>query len=378
MPQYPLLPSPEYNIGLQVLLPKMPQYQRLPPPEPNNRDQIQMGEDNIVFSLETSHQRSLARSVQTGVSLKNQQKIGRKRKNIGEPILTTEALRILLPTTPQGQKLPSLESGELEKASSVSVAASEEINTIRTLCRKYHKDDIYNMDETLLHWRHALYPTFAPKEMEDISQMTLALCVNSSGSDKLPVWVITSEEKPVSLCELDTRAFGAVWHSRKNSTMTAEAMREWLRHFYSHIGKRRSVILLLDNAASHHKGVELAPAPSNIRIQWIPPKTTLSYQPLDQGIIRAVKDDYRQIWMNYVIAKMYGGQYINPIHAMSSELAARWIAQIWKHHVTSNTIRDCFYRSSILQSQQPSPLVSRDLPDPTAPPCGFVDLSEYI
>lgn len=312
-------------------------------------------ESNIVFSLEVSRERDSTPSAHKSASLGNQKKVERTGAGIKGPILTTQATRIILPTKPQDQKLPSHESKEPEKASSVSVTASKEMKTIQAFCRQYHEDDIYNMDETLLHCRHVLYPTLAPKEIENNSQMTLAFCVNSSGSDKLPIWVITSEEKPVSLNGLDARAFGAVWNCNKNSTMTAEAMQSWLRHFYFHIGNQRSVILLLDNLVGHKKGVELMPPPSNIRILWLPPRTTKRYQPLDQGINSALKSHYQQIWIKHMFGKLYSEELMNPIHAMSSELAIYWIVQIWKHHITSKTIHNCFCKSSVIQPRPPGP-----------------------
>lgn len=349
-----MLPSPERNIGVQVLLPKMPQYQTLPPPESRIRNQIQKHkEDNIVFSLETSRQQVSARPVQKGVPLKNQQKIKRKRNNISGPVLTTE-VRNLLPTTPRTQKLPSLDTKEHDKA----VAVCKGMNAIRDLCAEYHENNIYNMDETSLPFRHAIYGALVPESAKDGSQIILALCVNATGLDRLPVSVITSEKKPSSIDGLDPKAFGAAWQSSDKLAMTAEAMREWLHLFYSHIGKRRKVILLLDNLIGHKKGVESTPPPSNIRIQWLPPGTTKRYQPLDQGINNALKSHYQQIWIKHMFGKLYGGEPMNPIHAMSSELAVRWIIQIWEHHITSKTIHDCFCKSSVLQPQPPG-LASR-------------------
>ena len=211
MPQYLMLLSPECNIGMQVLLPKMPQYQRLPLPESRIRNQIQKHkEDNIDFSLKTSCQQVSARPVQKGVPLKNQQKIERKRSKISGPVLTTEAVQILLPTTPQDQKPPLL-SKEHDKA----VAVCKEMNATRDLCTKYPENDIYNMDETVLSWRHALYGALVPESAKDSSQITLALCVSATGSDRLPVWAISSEKKPVSIDWLDPKSFGAVWQCIK-------------------------------------------------------------------------------------------------------------------------------------------------------------------
>lgn len=193
--------------------------------------------------------------------------------------------------------------------------------------------------------------------------MTLVLCVNTTGSDRLPVWIIGPEGKPSTMRELDTGASGATWHFSKNPSMTYLAMQEWLLYFYSHIGKKRSIILLLDNLGAHRKGVKLAPPLSNIRIQWLPPKCTSLYQPLDQGIIRTFRSHYQRIWLKYMIQKMYG-DFANPLHTISPELAVYWILQIWQHHITCETIHTCFQKSGIIQPKRSS-LTSERLSDPS-------------
>jgi hypothetical protein len=50
--------------------------------------------------------------------------------------------------------------------------------------------------------------------------------------------------------------------------MTGILIQEWLLVFYAHIGRDRSVLLLKDNFSAHLNGVELAPPPANVRIQW--------------------------------------------------------------------------------------------------------------
>lgn len=353
VPQYARLPSPEFNSGdqaVQILLPKMPQYPRLPPPEvkPSDYRIHRHKEQDKISSSTASNWQATGRHIQKDIPIKNQRRSKeRKRNNISRPILTTQAAQILLPKTPQYPRLPPLESKKDVKAA----AASGEMSAIRALCEKYHKNDIYNMDEILLSWRHPFYTALAPESTKNCSQMTLALCVNSTGSDRFPVWTITSEKKPISLDGSDPRAFGAVWQSSEIISMTSEAMQEWLLYFYSYIGARRSVILLLDNVQAHKKGVELTPPPPNIRIQWLPPGTTSRYQPLDQGINRTLKNHYRQIWLKHMIQKLYDGESMNPIHTVSPELAVRWVIQIWKNQITHETINDCFRKSSVIPSR---------------------------
>lgn len=164
-------------------------------------------------------------------------------------------------------------------------SASEEMKTVRTLCGEYKEEDIYNMDETGLFWRQAPHSGLAtqprPGMRKDKSRITLAVCVNFTGSDKVPVWIIGHAKNPRSLRGLNIQALGGVWKSNKKSWMTSLIMREWLLFFYSHIGNQHSVLFLLNNFSAHIQGVELTPPPSNIQIQWLPAKSTSLFQPLD-------------------------------------------------------------------------------------------------
>ena len=82
--------------------------------------------------------------------------------------------------------------------------------------------------------------------------------------------------------------------------MNSLLIREWLHGFYSHIGGC-TVLLLMDNFKSHIEGVELAPPPSNIWIQWLPANSTSLYQPLDQGILQNLKLHYQKHWLQFII-----------------------------------------------------------------------------
>ena len=80
------------------------------------------------------------------------------------------------------------------EAGSVPVTAEEEMKAVRTLCGEYPEDDIYNMDETGLYWRSAvnrgLLSEPLPGRKIDKSRITIALCTNATGSDRLPLCII--------------------------------------------------------------------------------------------------------------------------------------------------------------------------------------------
>lgn len=82
--------------------------------------------------------------------------------------------------------------------------------------------------------------------------------------------------------------------------MTASLMEEWLMKLNKKMAiQKRLILLFLDNASSHPH-LKL----SNIQLVFLPPRTTSELQPLDQGIINAVKVQYRKRVLKQLICKM--------------------------------------------------------------------------
>lgn len=238
------------------------------------------------------------------------------------------------------------------EASSVSNTAAEEMKAVQTLAGEYEEDNIYNMDETGLFWRQApssgLSTQNRPGIKKDKSRITLVACANSTGSDRLPVWFIGNAKTPRSLHGLNIRALGGIWQANKKAWMTTIIMKEWLLSFYSHIGSR-SVLLLMDNFLPHIQGAELAPPPSNIRIQWLPANSTSLYQPLDQGIINNLKTHYRKRWLRFMIDHYEVN--LNPLDKIMLYDTVHWIIRIWNHEISKTTIYNCFRKSGVIQPQ---------------------------
>jgi hypothetical protein len=76
--------------------------------------------------------------------------------------------------------------------------------------------------------------------------------------------------------------------------MVSDIFCSWLRNINEKFKKEsRKIILLLDNCGSHFN-LSL----SNVKLIFIPPTTSSPIQPLDAGIIKNFKDNYRRILMN--------------------------------------------------------------------------------
>ena len=190
------------------------------------------------------------------------------------------------------------------EAGSVPQQAEEEMAAIRTLPGQYMEDDIYNMDETGLFWRlspsRGLSTQARAGVRKDKPRISLMCCINASGTDRLPIWFIGKYQTPRPLRNINIQAMGDQWRWNKKAWMDTMIMKEWLSVFYSHI-RSRTVLLTMDNYPAHLSGLELAPSPPNVRIQWLPANSTSRFQPLDQGIIQNLKVYYRKQWLRYML-----------------------------------------------------------------------------
>ena len=131
--------------------------------------------------------------------------------------------------------------------------------------------------------------------MSDKSRVTVVVCTNASGNKKVPLMMIGTAAKP--RCFANTPC-PIVYTSQKNAWMDTHVCHTWLNNVFMPFVRLnnggRKVILLWDGLKAHncdslHAQLESA----NISTILLPPNTTSVYQPLDQGVIAALKKRYR-------------------------------------------------------------------------------------
>lgn len=240
------------------------------------------------------------------------------------------------------------------------------MKALKTIAGEYEEENIFNMDETGLFWRQpptsGLGTQVRPGQKKEKARITLVICVNATGSERFPIWMIGTAKNPRSLKGINLQALGGVWTSNKKAWMTAFIMGQWLRSFYSYIGSSRQVLLILDNFSAHIQGVEMTPPPANIKIQWLPANSTSVYQPLNQGIIMNLKTYYRKEWLHFIIDHYENQQ--DPILSITLYDAIRWVLRVWRHNVSNTTIYGCFRKSQVIQPQISLP--AEPIPDLTS------------
>ena len=107
--------------------------------------------------------------------------------------------------------------------------------------------------------------------------------------------VIWRSFRPRGFKKKTGKELGFDFHANKKAWMTTALFFNWLQRFDNYVGNQegRRVALLIDNCSAHGS-IETLPVLYNVDVIFLPPKTTSKLQPLDTGIIVALKLRYRR------------------------------------------------------------------------------------
>ena len=109
--------------------------------------------------------------------------------------------------------------------------------------------------------------------------------------------------------------------------------------------KKRKILLFAGNAPCH--GVQHLPCLTNVQVEFLPPNTTSAIQPLDQGIIRAMKLHYRKNLLSSLIAKLESdlqrplSDFVKSITVLD---ALHFLKRAWQK-VSPICIQNCFRKA---------------------------------
>jgi hypothetical protein len=156
----------------------------------------------------------------------------------------------------------------------------ESLPRIRTILDQYALADIYNMDETGLFYRMQADNSLATRQFEGRKQnkerITITVCCNANGFDKLPLWIIGKSFRPRYFKNINIDNLDYKYHTNKNAWMTQNVFKLWLTAFDRCMDGRK-VILLLNNYSAHIKDVDLEKFNIQLRnttLLYLSPHTT--------------------------------------------------------------------------------------------------------
>ena len=122
----------------------------------------------------------------------------------------------------------------------------------------------------------------------------------------------------------------------------------------------RQVLLLLDNAPSHQKKIQL----TNVKMVFLTANTTSRLQPLDQGIIAAIQQLYKKSIVLSVLSKIDKGASITAA-ALSKTVAVlnaiQWVSSVIKE-IKGEPVRKCFTRCGLGEHSHDTEFEDDDVP----------------
>ena len=145
----------------------------------------------------------------------------------------------------------------------------------------------------------------------------------------------------------DKSSLPVCYFSQRKAWMTGEILEAILTQLNCRLSSsNRKILLLMDNAGCHPG--DLSVKFSNIKICFLPPKTTSTLQPLDLGIIQNFKVHYRRYFLRYVLSNIDECDSASDVvKSVNILVTIRWVALAWSQ-VTAETITKCFRMAGIL------------------------------
>lgn len=232
------------------------------------------------------------------------------------------------------------------------------------LCEEFSPKNIFNTDETGLFFK--LTPDRTMKFKGETcaggkfskERITILLTANMDGSEKKRLLVIGKSRNP--RCFKKVKVLPVDYENNKKAWMTSRVFEGFLRKWNSELARKgRKILLLLDNCPSHPKLTNL----SHIKLAFFPPNTTAVLQPLDQGVIRSLKRNYRKILMVKIVRNLEN----NLSTTISIFNAIVMVTKAWQD-VTATTISNCFRHAGLItEVNTPTQLSSPEIFDEDEP-----------
>lgn len=219
-------------------------------------------------------------------------------------------------------------------------------------------------------------------------RITLGVCTNVTGTDRLKLVVIHTAAKP--------RDFGNLWkpsdhvdyfHNRK-AWMTIAIFDSWIKSVNSRMASQgKSIVMLMDNASSHdipsvsateQHGLQTIKL-TNVLVVFLPANTTSHVQPLDAGIIAAFKAHYKAHMLRWYIEQYEATETDKDLAMLMPGVrqAILWSVAAFGE-LSNQTISNCWRKTDILPPVWNAQLVNADEREKTRVAEANAELSSLI
>ena len=172
-----------------------------------------------------------------------------------------------------------------EKSSADEAAAENWLmHKLPKLLEEFPETDIFNADETR-------FQSQLSGSKKALDRITVLICANMSGTEKKKLLVIGKSKNPRCFKRVDVGKLPVTYRWNTKAWLTGVIFMEWISEWDRELREAgRRILLLVDNCSAHPALDTL----TNIYLEFLPPNTTSMIQPMDQGVIRNLKVNYRK------------------------------------------------------------------------------------
>ena len=217
--------------------------------------------------------------------------------------------------------------------------------TLPTILSRYPLENIFNADEFGLFFQclpnKSLHMKGEKCSGGKHSKVRLTgLAAGNAFGERLPMFVIGKSAKP--RCFKGVKTLPCRYRSQKKSWMSGELFEEYVRELDRTFSvSKRKIALIIDNCTAHPHVENL----KWVELIFLPPNTTSKTQPMDQGIIRALKAKYRSLAVRKMIKALDEKASIPKFSILTAMFMLR---KAWDD-IADQTFTNCFRKSGISQ-----------------------------
>ena len=256
-----------------------------------------------------------------------------------------------------------------EKLSADKVASDNFIASFAEFIEQHHLtlNQIFNCDETGLNFRLLPDKTLASSfeksadgRKKSKERVTINACANATGSIKLPLQVIGTAKRPRCFRGVQMDLLPVEYQGQKNAWMSTEIFHTWfhesfvptVRRELALLGLEQKAVLVLDNCPAHPNVKDLVSDDGKITAHYLPPNVTSLIQPMDQGVLEALKRRYKKkIRRRLLIEEENGQSIVAFLKSVDMKVVAELIAESWDE-VQASTIQKSWRKIIASRSDQ--------------------------
>ena len=257
-----------------------------------------------------------------------------------------------------------------EKLSADKDAADKFVSSFRKYVKDKNlsMDQIFNCDETGLYFRLLPDQTLAGSFEKSASgrkkskdRVTINACSNASGTIMLPLHLIGKSKCPRCFKGMNMSLLPLKYSGQKNAWMNSGHFHDWfhntfvpqVREKFTALGVECKAVLLLDNCSAHPDVKELVSDDGKITAMFLPPNVTSLIQPMDQGVLKALKLIYRKkLLSRLLIEDDRGESLVDFLKSINMKKVTKLITESWKE-IKPETIRKSWQKIIPIPSAKP-------------------------